>query len=240
MDIQELLQTFVYNQKQILQDLPHIKKYNAARNIHAKLNREMGTYLVTEKYNYQKYLAQIEKDLQKETKNYQFKLNVNNFNDEFILYELTAIKNHPDVPAMTEIFLKEKRYQNEEEKEMLESLIHSYASLFKVISGNINTGYVTLEDVFTKKRYKIIDTSLSLSFYVNHSPELYMYNRLIEYNGIRFASGIPCVFHKMTKPLQKLIKECEEKNYPSYSRCVRFYNLSKLSKNISMTMNTNF
>ncbi len=141
---------------------------------------------------------------------------------------------------MTEIFLKEKRYQNEEEKEMLESLIHSYASLFKVISGNINTGYVTLEDVFTKKRYKIIDTSLSLSFYVNHSPELYMYNRLIEYNGIRFASGIPCVFHKMTKPLQKLIKECEEKNYPSYSRCVRFYNLSKLSKNIFMTMNTNF
>lgn len=240
MDIQELLQTFVYNQKQILQDLPHIKKYNAARNLHAKLNREMGTYLVTEKYNYQKYLAQIEKDLQKETKNYQFKLNVNNFNDEFILYELTAIKNHPDVPAMTEIFLKEKRYQNEEEKEMLESLIHSYASLFKVISGNINTGYVTLEDVFTKERYKIIDTSLSLSFYVNHSPELYMYNRLIEYNGIRFASGIPCVFHKMTKPLQKLIKECEEKNYPSYSRCVRFYNLSKLSKNISMTMNTNF
>ena len=240
MDIQELLQTFVYNQKQILQDLPHIKKYNAARNLHAKLNREMGTYLVTEKYDYQKYLAQIEKDLQKETKNYQFKLNVNNFNDEFILYELTAIKNHPDVPAMTEIFLKEKRYQNEEEKEMLESLIHSYASLFKVISGNINTGYVTLEDVFTKERYKIIDTSLSLSFYVNHSPELYMYNRLIEYNGIRFASGIPCVFHKMTKPLQKLIKECEEKNYPSYSRCVRFYNLSKLSKNIFMTMNTNF
>ena len=65
MDIQELLQTFVYNQKQILQDLPHIKKYNAARNLHAKLNREMGTYPVTEKYNYQKYLAQIEKDLQK-------------------------------------------------------------------------------------------------------------------------------------------------------------------------------
>ncbi len=96
MNIQELLQTFVYNQKQILQDLPHIKKYNAARNIHAKLNREMGTYLVTEKYDYKKYLAQIEKDLQKETKNYQFKLNVNNFNDEFILYELTAIKNHPD------------------------------------------------------------------------------------------------------------------------------------------------
>ena len=85
---------------------------------------------------------------------------MNNFNDEFILYELTAIKNHPDVPAMTEIFLKEKRYQNEEEKEMLESLIHSYASLFKVISGNINTGYVTLEDVFTKERYKIIDTCL--------------------------------------------------------------------------------
>lgn len=240
MNVQELLQAFAYNQKQILQDLPHIKKYNEARSLHAKLNREMGKYLITENYDYKKYLEQIEKDLQKETPNYRFKLDLNNPNDEFILYELTAIKNHPDIPAITEIFLKEKRYQNEEEKEMLESLIHSYASLFKVISSNINTGYVILEDVFTKERYKIIDTSLSLSFYVNHSPELYMYNRLIEYKGVRFATGIPCVFHKMTKPLQKLIKECEEKNYPSYSRCIRFYNLSKLSKNISMTMNTNF
>lgn len=240
MNPQEMLQSFVYEKKQRLKDLPYIQKYNEARILHTKLNTEMGKYLIRDNYDYSKYLEIIAEDLQKETKNYQFKLNLNNPNDEFILYELTAIKNHPNIPAITEIFLKEKRYQTKEEKEFLESLVHSYASLFKVISCQIDAGYVTLEDVFTKKRYKIIDIALSVAFYMQHNPELYMYNRLLEYNGIMFATGIPCAIYKMSPALKKLIKECEEKNYPSYSRCVRFYNLSKLSRNISMTVNTNF
>ena len=239
MNFKEMIQSYIYTTQKKLQDLPHIKKYNEVRRLHTKVNQKMGEYFLKE-YDYEKYSKIIEADLQKETKGYQFKLNLKNPNDEFILYELTALKNHPGVPAITEIFLKEKRYQNEEEKNFLESLVNSHASLFKIVKSNIDTGYITMEDVFTKERYNIIDVTLSISLFINNNPEMYMYNRIVLYNGVRFATGIPCIFYKMTKPLQKLIKECEEKNYPSYSRCIRFYNLSKLAGNISLQMNTRF
>lgn len=41
---------------------------------------------------------------------------------------------------------------------------NSYVGLFKVVSADRENGYVTYQDVFAKKRFKVIDVSMSSTF----------------------------------------------------------------------------
>lgn len=76
---------------------------------------------------------------------------------------------------------------------------NSYVSLFKVIDVDRNNGYVTYQDIFTKKKFKIIDIAMSSSLVIN-KKEIYIHTiEFITYEGISFATGIHCIFHQIQK-----------------------------------------
>lgn len=107
---------------------------------------------------------------------------------------------------------------------MLEAMNNSYVSLFKVIDVDGTNGYVIYEDVFTKKHYKIIDKSMSILF--DMKSDLYIYNRIINYDGIYFGTGIKCQCIENKKILD-YINMHKYKDTSDFLRCLEVYNICR-------------
>lgn len=88
---------------------------------------------------------------------------------------------------------------NEEKVKMLNSMKNSYVGLFKIIKTDSDNGYVTYQDVFTNKKYKIIDIAMSSTLTIDKNNTIYMYNRIITYDNISFATGIHCMMDSSNK-----------------------------------------
>lgn len=137
----------------------------------------MEKFLHEGKYNLSESFESIHDDLIKEIPNLEFYLDESNEDDANILAELFIYKNHPKLKSITEIYIENNKFRNEEK--MLNCMNNSYVGLFKIIDSDSKNGYVTYEDVFTKKRFKIIDISLSSTFNKKNKQTIYMYNRII-------------------------------------------------------------
>ncbi len=57
---------------------------------------------------------------------------------------------------------------------MLKAIKNSYVSLFKVVKVDKDNGYVYYEDVFTKRKYRIIDVAMSSTVKVSKKREIYI------------------------------------------------------------------
>ncbi len=126
-----------------------------------------------------------------------------------------------------EIYRERIGGQNEIEREILDSLILSYTSLFKVIAMSGNT--LILKDVLTKedKNIKVID----ISFSETATPGLLIFTRLIPFNDLTMTSGISFVFRseleKYTiKRYKKIRKKIKSEN-DSMKRFLSFFKLNK-------------
>lgn len=115
----------------------------------------MENYIIDGKYNISDYYSSIYNDIDKEIAELDFELDSNDIDDRTILNDLFMYKNHSKLISITEIYLQ-KKFRNEEKIKMLNSMKNSYVGLFKVVATDRNDGYITYEDVFTKKRFKII------------------------------------------------------------------------------------
>lgn len=115
---------------------------------------------------------------------------------------------------------------------MLECMKNSYVGLFKVIAVDRNDGYVTYQDVFTKKKFKIIDIAMSSTLRVDKGREIYTYNRIITVDDISFATGIHCIFSLDSKLLMKFINSNNYKKCLSFIRCLLLYDISKNDSNV--------
>ena len=49
-----------------------------------------------------------------------------------------------------------------------------YDSLFKIVDIDTSDGYVTYEDVFTNKKYKVIDIAMSSSIAVTKERTIFL------------------------------------------------------------------
>ena len=114
---------------------------------------------------------------------------------------------------------------------------NSFASLFKIVDVNREEGYVCYEDVFTGKRYNVIDVSLSITHIVDEKNPFYMYNRLITYDGITFGTGIHCMLTGENKKLNEYLKEKRYEKESPMVRCLSLYLISKEEKRIRVSYN---
>lgn len=176
----ELLSDMLINLNQFfLNKKEHIKKYKHIRKLHGDIINSMINYLQGDDYDSHKYLDSILEDIDRETKELDFNLNLYDNDDASVLVDLFVYKNHRKIPSITEIYLQKKKFRNEEKVKLLKSMNDSYVGLFKVIAVDKKEGYVTYQDVFTHKRFKIIDIAMSSTTIIDKSNPIYIYNRII-------------------------------------------------------------
>ena len=184
----------------------HIKKYNKLRKLHSEIIDSMEKYIMDGKYNIRDYYNYIYNDIDKEISELDINLDLNDDDDRTILNELFMYKNHPKLMSITEIYLQKNKFRNEEKLKMLNSMKNSYVGFFKVIDADRNDGYITYEDVFTKKKFKVIDIAMSSTLKVDKKRMIYFYNRIITFDDISFGTGIHCMMTSDHKLLKEFIR----------------------------------
>ena len=209
----EFIATILSNaQKEKLKDKPHIKIYENIRKLHDEITRDMIKYLEDGKFELK--INYPEKNYQKGAEEVSYIKAQFDTKEEIGvrgIHNLTIYKNAENMNCITEEFVKNKRYEEKEKNEMLECMLNSEAGLFEVLNADILEGKVYLRDVLTDKTYCIIDIALSSSMDVD---KIYIYTRIVTYNGISFGTGFVIPFRKK----DKFIREWIQKNKSEYNR----------------------
>jgi len=127
-----------------------------------------------------------------------------------------------------EIYREKIGWQNEIEKDLLDALLSSYTSLFKITSISEAENTLLLYDILNEKdKIKLIDIALSESAI----PGLLLFIRLVPFKDFSMTSGISFVFPgnlekyllRRCRKLSKKIKSDSE----SIKRFISFFRLSK-------------
>ena len=191
----EIINTIIdFNRKVYLDYKDYIKKYYKIRKLHSVIINNMMNYMGREKYPIDEYFYKIADDVTKETNYMNIELDNTKHDDAVILNELFIYKTHENLPSLTELYLEKKKFKEKNKVKLLNAMNDSFVSLFKIIDYDHETGYVTYEDVFTKKKYKIIDVAMSSISNINNKKEMYSYERLITYEEITFTPRLPIAF----------------------------------------------
>ena len=212
----------------------HIIKYYQVRKFYNEIADNMKQYFDEGKYDMDSYYSSVLNNIKKETKGYGLHLNKISKINQNVLYELFLYRNHNKIPSVSEIYSVIKRFRNKEKLKMLDSIINSYVGLFRIVDVNKWNGFVTYEDVFTFKKFKIIDIAMSKTLRLNKNMSFYIYNRVISYDGISFAIGIDNVMSSSNERLQKFIDKHNYNKCSDFSRCLILHNISKDEKNLDV------
>lgn len=228
------------NKTFFLDSKDYIKKYYKIRKIHSAVIDSMINYIDSGKFPIEEYYSIIVPDIKRETKNINISIDNTEHDGTIIFNELFMYKTHYKIPSLTEIYIEKKIFKDKDKVKMLYAMKDSIVGLFKIINYDHINGYVTYQDVFTKKKYKIIDIAMSSMEKINEKQDLYIYNRIITYDKISFGTGIPCVFNGNNKHLKEFIKKHNYSNCSDFLRCLMLYDISKEKGNIKMTNYHNY
>ena len=126
------------------------------------------------------------------------------------------------------IYREKIGWQNEIEKDILDALLASYTSLFRVTSFFRRENTLLLNDVLNKKdNIKLIDIGLSKSAV----PGLLLFIRLVPFKDFNMTSGISFVFSgDLEKYLLKGYKKLSKKVKTDSDSIKRFVSFFKLNK----------
>ena len=216
--------------KMLLKNKPHIKKYNKLRILHSRILDHMEEYMFTGKYSIRDNYLKISNEIFKETNGLDFKLNFNDDKDLIVLDELFCYDNHKNIPNLTDIYLDKKIFRSEDKIKMLKAMKNSYVGLFRVLKVDSDNGYVYYQDVFTHKKFKIIDIALSSTFKNDSSKKYYVYNRVITFDDISFGTGIHIIMTGDNKYLNEFLKKHKYNECSDFSRCLMLYDITKRDK----------
>lgn len=233
----ELFTNFLFQMKDFISESKeHIKKYHKIRKIHGEVLNSMISYYENGKYDFNRQLNNATNSIMKELNcdflKFKFGFDSNKENDIRVLYDLIFYKNHKDIISITEEYLNKNKFRSKEKVKMLSAMKNSFVGLFKIVDTDLIDSYVELEDVFTKRKFKIVDMSLSLG---GSTSGFYIYNRIITYEDISFGSGLNIAFNKNDK---KIIEYIRNYNVES-SNLVRTLDLYELCKKSGVSVMVN-
>ena len=235
----EFRREFIVNANRMkLNKKAHIKKYNKLRILHSEIIDSMEYYIKHNQYEDDEFLKDVFDEIRK--KHEEISLDYDDLDDKTILNELLIYKNHPNLPTITEKYIEKGKFKKNEKIKMLVSMKNSYVGLFKIIETDFEDGYVTYEDVFTKKQFKIIDISMSSTVKIDKNRMVYYYNRVITYDDISFGTGIHCIMTSSNKELMKFIKNHKYDDCSVFARCLMLYDICKKEKNINTKFNNQY
>jgi hypothetical protein len=229
----EILKNF---QEFILKDKEHIKEYRKARKLHQQIMDDMMRY-------YEVGMFELEKISPKSDELTSTITLLDTYFDTSTrigaqaLSNLIVYKNAPDIPCITEEFIKNNKYRKEEKKTMLNSMLNSESGLFEIIKTDREKGQIYLKNVFNNNNYCITDIALSSNL---NNERHYIYTRIITYNGISFGTGFLLPFNKEDEYINKWIKETKEGIHKKqdFTQFIELYNAYiKSDKKIEVLMN---
>lgn len=128
-----------------------------------------------------------------------------------------------------EIYREKIGWQNEKEKDILDALLSSYTSLFKVISISEAENALLLNDILNKKdNIKLMD----IGFSKTAVPGLLLFTRLVPLKDFNMTSGVSFIFRgnlekyllrRHKKLINTIISDSD-----SIKRFVSFFRLNKI------------
>ncbi|NMX22261.1 hypothetical protein C5S30_07590 [ANME-1 cluster archaeon GoMg4] len=128
-----------------------------------------------------------------------------------------------------EIYREKIGWQDEIEKDILDALLSSYTSLFKVTSISEAENTLLLNDILNKKdNIKLIDIAFSKTAIIG----LLLFIRLVPFKDFNMTSGVSFVFpgdskENLLRRYKKLSKKVESDS-DSIKRFVSFFRLNKI------------
>jgi hypothetical protein len=176
---------------------PHVKEYYKIRKMHGEILGAMIKYYYDGKFEKQmdpsfdsetKDEKTIEQHLLECSFDLDTKVGVQAF------YDIWIYKTASNETCITDDFIQKHRYRNPKKIEFLHSMLNSRLGLFEVTGTDMKEGYAYIKDVFTGAEYTIVDIGLSGN--TNDNDDVYIYTRIISYNGINFSSGLNFLFKK--------------------------------------------
>ena len=228
--------------KILLDRKPHIKAYNKIRKMHSDIVDAMSEY-----YFSGKFLYGTDADYVSPDKDTGHEKNVRLIESSFDLetrhgmqglFEVMIYKISLNMKCITDEFIKLNRYRRPDKIEFLHSMRDSKAGLFEITGTEMEEGYAYLKNVFTGDEYKIIDIGLSGNL---DCSNIYLYTRIITYNGISFGSGLNLVFKKTDIFIKDHIQQ-HKNNYTPNGEFLRFTQLynqfAKYPDKIGITVNS--
>jgi hypothetical protein len=164
------------------------------------------------------------------SKKNQIELEKEEYQDYLFDFALNEVVNHKQKLAET---YKEKNPNIEEAKQViLDTLIASYTSLFKIISTSPDSGTLELQDILNPNNKPIILTDINFSkTATNHHL---LFTRIVHFDQLTISSGASFVFHcnhelYILKKYRKLLKKINVEN-DSTKRFIAFFQLSNEMK----------
>lgn len=239
-NVNDLANVFTRLNMLIIGKKSHIKKYKKIRKLHGEVLDSMESYFFENRDTFRKYSNSLSGMVARETKVYNIVLNDNDEDDFSIISELFFYKTNNKFQSLTDLFIEKKKFKNKDKIKMLYSMKNSFVSLFKIVDVDFSEGYVTYQDVFTNKKYKIIDISMSSTIDFKKDKTYYVYNRIITYDDISFGSGIHIMLRSDCKKLKEFLKKHKYNNCSDYSRCLQLYDIFKNSNEVSINVNHNY
>lgn len=228
----------------LLEDKPHIQKYYKMRRLHGEVVDSMMDYIYSGKYNVIEKINEmspyIDKEVYNSYDNLSYRLDLRDENDVNIIAELCIYKNHKELKSLTEEYIEKRKFRKEDKIKMLGAMNNSYVGLFKATKIDKDNAYVYYEDVFTKKKFKVIDIAYSSTSIIDDNHPLYRYDRIITIDGISFGTGIHCPLNPDNNDFKKFMKKHEYNKFSDYYRCLRLYTISKKDGTIRVNYNHDF
>ncbi len=236
-ECEEYLNLLIKENAAKLDKKEHIKKYYKLKDLHNRIETGMQFYFFNRGYDYDKYMDIVCRGLSKKIGNVSFNYNLKDIKDVNILLELFIYDNDPRVDPIIDIYLKNRRSKNPEKIKMLEAMKNSYVGLFEIIDVDKDEGYAIYQDIYTKKIFKVVDVALSSTLKPNNKRKIYIYNRIITYDGLSFGTGINCIFSSESKKLMRFIKSNLYLQNSSFINCMILYEIYRNDNSIFVTFN---
>lgn len=182
----------------------HLNEYREIRKLHQEISDKMFEYYMA---NEKKYQEQLSGNLKE---SYEKGWNVQGFNVNFIdstqnhtYFDLLFYKNF-ETKCISETFLEKKKVRSEKKVTLVNAMLNSVCSLYKVVEVKQEECVVVLENVFTAEKITITDERLGLNEKIK---DKLLFLRIITYKGINFLSGLTYVFDKNDSDVRKWIKK---------------------------------
>lgn len=209
--------------KLLIKNRPEIKLYEKTRELYEDVLDSLENYLIKVIANKS---TEMTKCLEKENFNYLIDFDSRDEDNKSILLEMFIYKVSLNFKSITEEYIEKNKFRNVEKIKMLDAMNNSVVGLFKVINIDFDNCYVTYEDIFTHKTYKIIDITFS-TIYKNlyKEKDLYVYNRLISYEGITLGSGMHIKINLDDNKFKNFLKKHNYNKYSDLYRCLYLYYL---------------
>ncbi len=201
MNLESIITTAIEAKMYILKDKPHCQKYLEIRHKTDNIFNKMLEYYANDNYNFAVEFEKISKIIYDESTEINKDIVLNWQDDKNILIDLILFKNCSTAKWITSEFLSKNLYENEEEKEILECMLKSQISIYKIIKC-YESGFVEIQDLITNKRMKIVVIASSLGI----NNDIYILNRIISYNGISFGTGLDLITTSNNKEIDNYLK----------------------------------